>query len=186
MRRIIPWLAPVFLTLVFGIAAAQVWFANHKTQSWRPVAGRMPDTKQINASLRESEIPTVSLCDLTRDPECYWYHEVRVRATIVADGDRVLMNLLDQDCGSKPVWIEAWCDDRARPIDCQKLTQSLNQFLGKDTAHKPVTANVEVIGMFWPYDEDSYHHRLFIREMLRAEILKTRVPRPPRVKKQPC
>ena len=181
MQRLILYsTAALFIFIV--VISVTFWPGQYRLRS-TPAVDQAISVKQNNTTSTESQIPIVTLCNLTKNPECYAM--VRVRAILVADGKRVWMYLLDKDCGEKPIWMEAWCSDLADE-QCLRLKESLNRFLGKNTERKPITANVEVIGEFVPVGEYFYGHRLFIRELIQAEIIKPNIPRPPKIKKRPC
>lgn len=138
-----------------------------------------------NSAFVAAQIPTSSLCDLQQDSS-HTRKTVRVSAILVADKNRIVMWLLDNGCGQGPVWIEAWCNELDNPNRCTQLKSSLTQLLGPQTSHRPIAANVELVGEFVPAGEYGNGNRIFIQDLVLANLVKSKVPRPPPIKRRLC
>lgn len=170
------------MTFIVGVTSAALLAARYGSQPTIP-AVNLSDTEQPNTRSAAREIPTVTLCELARNPDAYGGKTIRVRAILVADKTRLWTHLVDRTCGEQPVWMEAWCDEFSRANCYFRVNWSLNRFLGSRTSNKPIVAEVELDGEFVPKGEWPLGHRIFMQDVRAAQLLDIKLKPPPRPKR---
>jgi hypothetical protein len=117
---------------------------------------------QIATNTNPASPPFVSFCELLAHPDQYDKKIVRTKATEFSGIDTAAFRSLD--CDYDDAWMRANCS----PEGCAKISNAIDQLLGKP--HLRQTVTLDMVGQFFAYDEDQRNHRFRVLDVNNVEL----------------
>ena len=126
------------------------------------VSGCMRTQPTQTAPTNQTSPPFVSFCELLAHPNQYDQKIVRPKATQFSGIDTAAFRSLD--CDFDDAWMRANCS----PDGCAKMSNAVDQLLGKP--HFRQTVTYDMVGQFLAYDEDQRNHRFRVLDVTKVEL----------------
>jgi hypothetical protein len=119
---------------------------------------------QTSSNANETSTPFVAFCELLAHPDKYDKKTVRTKATQFTGVDTAAFRSLD--CDYDDAWMRANCPRES----CVKISNAIDNLLGKTDFRARRVVTLDMIGQFLAYDEDKRNHRFMMLEIKDAKL----------------